>query len=154
MLRVAILVISSTIESGEEPDKGRDAVERMVSELPGTVVAYAPVPDDRNAIRDRLRTLCGTDNPDVILTMGEELRRDLGYRLPTSGSLKPWARQGVLLLNSILTVREGRPGSHKDKGWETFTDAAIRALAAKDPPVVFMLWGAYAQKKKKLIDPR
>ena len=70
MLRVAILVISSTIESGEEPDKGRDAVERMVSELPGTVVAYAPVPDDRNAIRDRLRTLCGTDKPDVILTMG------------------------------------------------------------------------------------
>jgi len=70
MLRVAILVISSKIESGEEPDTGRDAVERMVSELPGTVVAYAAVPDDRKAIRDRLLNLCETEGPEVILTMG------------------------------------------------------------------------------------
>ena len=63
-----------------------------------------------------------------------------------------WARQGVLLLNSVLTVRRGEANSHKSKGWEKFTDAVIKAVSAGDAPVVFVLWGNYAQKKEKLID--
>ena len=90
--------------------------------------------------------------PPSLVNMFKELHSDLGCRIPNNGWLLPWAEQGVMLLNAVLTVRAGEPNSHKDKGWETFTDAAIRALAAKETPVVFMLWGAYAQKKKKLID--
>ncbi|HLJ55310.1 MAG TPA: uracil-DNA glycosylase, partial [Chthonomonadaceae bacterium] len=68
------------------------------------------------------------------------------------GCLTPWAERGVLLLNAVLTVRAHQPNSHKGKGWETFTDAAIRALNARAEPVVFVLWGAYARKKAELID--
>jgi uracil-DNA glycosylase len=64
----------------------------------------------------------------------------------------PWAEQGVLLLNAVLTVREGEPNSHEGHGWEEFTDAVIRAVSAKPEPVVFLLWGNYARKKRKLID--
>src|SRR5262249_7910322 len=72
--------------------------------------------------------------------------------IPNNGHLVPWAKQGILLLNAVLTVRAHTPNSHKNKGWETFTDAAIRAVNDKDDPVVFVLWGNYAQKKIKLID--
>jgi uracil-DNA glycosylase len=64
----------------------------------------------------------------------------------------PWAEQGVLLLNAVLTVRQGEPNSHEGQGWEEFTDAVIRAVSAKPEPVVFLLWGNYARKKRKLID--
>ena len=74
--------------------------------------------------------------------------------LPWLGYLAKWAAQGMLMLNAVLTVRAGQPNSHKGKGWETFTDAVIRAVSAKDDPIVFVLWGAYAQKKEKLIDTR
>ncbi|HVS37071.1 MAG TPA: uracil-DNA glycosylase [Gemmataceae bacterium] len=94
----------------------------------------------------------GVKPPPSLMNMFKELHHDLGCKIPNNGCLIPWAKQGVMLLNAVLTVRAGEPNSHKDKGWEKFTDAAIRALAAKEPPVVFMLWGAYAQKKKKLID--
>jgi uracil-DNA glycosylase len=72
--------------------------------------------------------------------------------VPNNGCLIPWAERGVMLLNAVLTVRAGEPNSHKDKGWERFTDAVIGALNDRPKPVVFALWGAYAQKKKKLID--
>ncbi len=85
-------------------------------------------------------------------TIFKELHRDLGYRMPVSGSLAPWARQGVLLLNSILTVRAGKPGSHKDKGWEKFTDAILALVSASPTPTVFVLWGPAAIKKRSLID--
>ena len=85
--------------------------------------------------------------------MFKELKADLGCKVPNNGSLVPWAEQGVMLLNAVLTVRAHEANSHKNRGWETFTDAAIRALADRDDPVVFVLWGAYAQKKGKLIDP-
>ncbi len=94
----------------------------------------------------------GVRPPPSLMNMFKELKADLGCKVPNNGRLIPWAKQGVMLLNAVLTVRAGEPNSHKDKGWEKFTDAAIRALAAKETPVVFMLWGAYAQKKKKLID--
>src|SRR5690606_36158088 len=76
----------------------------------------------------------------------------VGVPVPNNGYLAPWARQGVLLLNAVLTVRAHQPNSHKNKGWEKFTDAVIRAVNATAEPVVFVLWGGYARKKKALID--
>jgi uracil-DNA glycosylase len=77
----------------------------------------------------------------------------LGIPVPVNGNLEKWAKQGVLLLNATLTVRNGQAGSHQNKGWETFTDAAIRALSDKKDNLVFILWGNYAQAKQILIDP-
>jgi uracil-DNA glycosylase len=94
----------------------------------------------------------GVKPPPSLVNMFKELQADVGCPIPKSGCLEPWARQGVLLLNAVLTVRAGEPNSHKDKGWERFTDAVIRAAGHKPEPVVFVLWGAYAQKKIKLID--
>jgi uracil-DNA glycosylase len=94
----------------------------------------------------------GVKSPPSLVNMFKELRSDLGCRIPNNGYLVPWAEQGVMLLNAVLTVRAGEPNSHKDHGWETFTDAVIRALNERENPVVFVLWGAYAQKKAKLID--
>jgi uracil-DNA glycosylase len=93
----------------------------------------------------------GVRPPPSLVNMFRELHDDLGCKVPNNGYLVPWAAQGVLLLNAVLTVRAHEPNSHKDKGWETFTDAAIRALNDRAKPVVFALWGAYAQKKKKLV---
>ena len=94
----------------------------------------------------------GVALPPSLRNIVRELRDDLECPPPTSGSLELWARQGVLLLNAVLTVRAGQPASHQRKGWETFTDAVIRAVNAKAEPVVFVLWGGFAQKKTKLID--
>lgn len=90
--------------------------------------------------------------PPSLVNMYKELQTDVGFRVPNNGSLVPWARQGVLLLNAVLTVRAHTPNSHKNKGWETFTDAVLKKVAEKREPVVFVLWGAYAQKKAKLVD--
>jgi uracil-DNA glycosylase len=94
----------------------------------------------------------GVPAPPSLVNMYKELRDDLGCTIPNNGYLMPWAKQGVLLLNAVLTVRAHEPNSHKNKGWEKFTDAIISAVNAKDDPVVFVLWGGYAQKKIKLID--
>ena len=94
----------------------------------------------------------GVRPPPSLTNMFKELHSELGCKIPDNGYLEPWARQGVMLLNAVLTVRAHQPNSHKDHGWEMFTDAVIRALNARERPVVFALWGAYAQKKKKLID--
>ena len=77
---------------------------------------------------------------------------DLGIAAPRHGFLEHWARQGVLLLNSVMTVEMGRAASHQGKGWERFTDAIIRLVAERETPAVFMLWGTYAQKKAAFID--
>ena len=89
--------------------------------------------------------------PPSLQNIFKELETDLGIPFPKSNSLKPWARQGVLLLNAVLTVEEHKPTSHKDKGWEIFTDDVIKMLNKKEEPVVFILWGAYARNKKALI---
>jgi uracil-DNA glycosylase len=94
----------------------------------------------------------GVKPPPSLANMFKELRDDLGCKVPNNGYLAPWARQGLLMLNAVLTVRAHMPNSHKGKGWETFTDAVIRAVSAKDEPVVFVLWGGYARKKVPLID--
>jgi uracil-DNA glycosylase len=90
--------------------------------------------------------------PPSLMNMFKELQSDVGFRIPNNGSLVPWAEQGVLLLNAVLTVQAHSPNSHKNRGWETFTDAVLAKVAEKRDPVVFVLWGAYAQKKAKLVD--
>jgi uracil-DNA glycosylase len=94
----------------------------------------------------------GVRVPASLRNMYKELATDVGVVAPSHGSLVSWAEQGVLLLNAVLTVREGEPNSHRGRGWEIFTDEVIRKVNAKKTPVVFVLWGAYAQKKIPLID--
>lgn len=94
----------------------------------------------------------GVPVPPSLGNIFKELRSDLGVDPPGHGCLEAWARQGVLLLNATLTVRGGAAASHQGKGWERFTDQVIRAVNAKDTPVVFVLWGASARRKRELID--
>ena len=94
----------------------------------------------------------GVDIPPSLLNMYKELRDELGCFIPNNGYLMPWAKQGVLLLNTVLTVREGQANSHAGKGWEIFTDSVIEALNRRSDPVIFLLWGNNARKKKELID--
>ncbi len=93
----------------------------------------------------------GVMPPPSLKNIFKELQNDLNIPIPPHGELTDWAKQGVLLLNAVLTVREGMPTSHKNMGWETFTDRVIAELNKKDTPVIFMLWGAYAQKKAEII---
>jgi uracil-DNA glycosylase len=94
----------------------------------------------------------GIDYPPSLINIFKEIRSDLGTAAPVSGDLTRWANQGVLLLNATLTVRAHLAGSHQRKGWEEFTDSAIRILNAEKNNLVFFLWGAYAQKKGESID--
>lgn len=89
--------------------------------------------------------------PPSLRNIYKELHDDLGIETPKHGCLESWAEQGVFLLNSILTVRKGEPASHRDKGWETFTDAAITTINKLDRPIVYLLWGAYAKGKRYII---
>lgn len=89
--------------------------------------------------------------PPSLQNIFKEMEEDLKIPYPTTNSLVPWSRQGVLLLNTVLTVEEKKPASHKDIGWETFTDEVIKKLNNKNTPIVFILWGNFARGKKKLI---
>ncbi|EJR00866.1 uracil-DNA glycosylase [Bacillus cereus] len=93
----------------------------------------------------------GIKTPPSLLNMYKELRDEYGYEIPNNGYLVKWAEQGVLLLNTVLTVRQGEANSHKGKGWEHFTDRVIELLNEREKPVIFILWGRHAQAKKKLI---
>ena len=93
----------------------------------------------------------GVPLPPSLVNIYKEITDDLGVAMPQHGDLTGWARQGVLLLNTVLTVRAGQPNSHKDKGWEIFTDRVISELDRKETPVVFLLWGANAEKKARVI---
>lgn len=94
----------------------------------------------------------GVRPPPSLVNIFKELRSDLGIAHPGHGFLEHWARQGVLLLNSVLTVEMGQAASHQGKGWERFTDAVIAQVNALPEPVVFMLWGSYAQRKAAFVD--
>lgn len=94
----------------------------------------------------------GVRVPPSLVNIFKEIQADLGKPIPKSGELERWAGQGVLLLNATLTVRAGTPGSHQNKGWETFTDAVIQKISDEKQNVVFLLWGSYAQKKGTIID--
>ncbi|HST37723.1 MAG TPA: uracil-DNA glycosylase [Allosphingosinicella sp.] len=93
----------------------------------------------------------GVPPPPSLVNIYKELESDLGLRPARHGFLEHWAKQGVLLLNSVLTVEMARAASHRERGWERFTDAVIRLVAARPGPVVFMLWGSYAQKKAAFV---
>lgn len=94
----------------------------------------------------------GVRFPPSLRNIFKEMQDDVGAPIPQSGNLTKWAEQGVLLLNSVLTVEDGKAGSHQGKGWETFTDAAIHSLASEKKNLVFILWGSYAQKKAAFVD--
>ncbi len=94
----------------------------------------------------------GVRPPPSLVNIYKELESDIGIQRPSHGFLESWAKQGVLLLNSVLTVQQAEAASHRGKGWEQFTDAIIRLVAAKDDPVVFLLWGSYAQKKAGFVE--
>ncbi len=111
-----------------------------------------PYHDDNQAHGLCFSVRPGIKPPPSLVNMFKELRDDLGCRIPNNGYLVPWAKQGILLLNAVLTVRAHEPNSHKSHGWEKFTDAVIRAVNEKRDPVIFVLWGGYAQKKISLID--
>jgi uracil-DNA glycosylase len=98
--------------------------------------------------------LPGVDVPPSLQNIFTEIERDLAIPRPDHGCLIPWARSGVLLLNSVLTVEHGRAGSHQGRGWEAFTDAIVALLNRERQNLVFLLWGAYAQRKGQIIDPR
>lgn len=106
---------------------------------------------------DQAHGLCfsvqpGTKFPPSLKNIFKELKNDLGLEIPESGNLTKWAQQGVLLLNSVLTVENGQAASHQGKGWEQFTDEVIRKLNEEREGVVFLLWGSYAQKKAAFVD--
>ncbi|MBO5713487.1 MAG: uracil-DNA glycosylase, partial [Clostridia bacterium] len=94
----------------------------------------------------------GKKFPPSLVNIFKELKSDLGYDAPLSGDLTKWAKQGVLLLNTSLTVRQGQANSHKDCGWQWFTDEVIKILSNREEPIVFILWGANARSKKKFIN--
>ncbi|MFI1580723.1 uracil-DNA glycosylase [Embleya sp. NPDC020630] len=116
------------------------------------VVGQDPYHDDNQAhgmsfsVRPEVRI------PPSLRNIYKEMNADIGLPIPDNGYLMPWARQGVLLLNTVLTVRAHEAASHKGKGWEKFTDAVIKAVNDRDEPVVFVLWGGHAKKKISLID--
>lgn len=93
----------------------------------------------------------GIKTPPSLQNMYKELKDEYGYEIPNNGYLMKWAQQGVLLLNTVLTVRQGAANSHKGKGWENFTDAIIKAVNEQDRPIVYFLWGGNARAKKTLI---
>ena len=93
----------------------------------------------------------GVNIPPSLKNIFKELQSDMGFKLPKSGNLELWAKQGVLLLNTTLTVRAHQPGSHQKKGWETFTDKIISLISQKHEHIVFILWGNFAHQKVKLI---
>lgn len=93
----------------------------------------------------------GIKIPPSLQNIYKELNSDLGIPIAKTGNLEPWAKEGVLLLNSVLTVEKDKPASHKNIGWETFTDSVIKKINEKETPVVFILWGNFAKSKKKLI---
>ena len=94
----------------------------------------------------------GVEIPRSLKNIYKELYDDLGCYIPNNGYLVKWAKQGVLMLNAVLTVRAHMPASHQNKGWEQFTDAAIRALNKEDRPIAFVLWGSFARSKKEMLD--
>lgn len=98
--------------------------------------------------------LPGVEVPPSLANIYTEIEQDLRLPRPDHGCLLPWARRGVLLLNAVLTVEHARAGSHQGRGWESFTDAVVKALDAGRENLVFLLWGSYAQKKGQLVDPR
>lgn len=116
------------------------------------ILGQDPYHDDDQAHGLAFSVRPGVTPPPSLANIFKELAADVGCARPKTGSLVPWARQGVLLLNAVLTVRAHEPNSHKNRGWEKFTDAVIRKVSERETPAVFVLWGGFAKKKLGLID--
>ena len=140
----------SIFPKGSEIFKALDCCQ--VDDVKVVILGQDPYPTKGHA-----NGLCFSVNPDVkplaksLQNIFKEIKDDIGKEIPDNGDLTRWAEQGVLLLNSILTVQEGRPLSHKDKGWERFTDVIIQRISERNKNVVFMLWGSKAIRKGELI---
>ncbi|MGC0422891.1 uracil-DNA glycosylase [Embleya sp. AB8] len=116
------------------------------------VVGQDPYHDDNQAHGMSFSVRPEVKIPPSLRNIYKEMHADIGLPIPDNGYLLPWAQQGVLLLNTVLTVRAHEAASHKGRGWEKFTDAVIRSVSDRDEPVVFVLWGGHAKKKAALID--
>lgn len=121
------------------------------SEVKIVIIGQDPYHGENQAHGLAFSVLKGQKIPPSLRNIYKELNRDLNLPIPTHGNLESWAKNGVLLLNTVMTVIEGKPNSHKGKGWEVFTDDVIRYLNCREKPMVFFLWGADAQKKESLI---
>jgi uracil-DNA glycosylase len=176
-MTLQVPVAWQAILAGETEKPYFKALEAFLAEERKTYTIFPPEEDVFNALRctpyervsvlllgqdpyhddGQAHGLCfsvrpGFEAPPSLKNMYRELRDDLGCAIPNNGYLVPWAEQGILMLNAVLTVRAHTPNSHKDKGWEQFTDTVIRKVNEKSDPVVFVLWGGYAQKKTPLVD--
>lgn len=116
------------------------------------ILGQDPYHDDGQAHGLAFSVRPGVPAPPSLLNIFKELHDDVGTKIPNNGYLVPWTEQGVLLLNAVLTVRAHQAGSHQGKGWETFTDAVIRAVSDRAEPAIFVLWGNFAKKKLPQID--
>lgn len=121
------------------------------SEVKVVIIGQDPYHGENQAHGLCFSVLDGVKFPPSLRNIFKELQADVGKEIPKSGQLDSWAKQGVLLLNTVLTVREGQPTSHKNKGWEIFTSKVIENLNQKTQPVVFLLWGAHAEKIGQLV---
>jgi uracil-DNA glycosylase len=135
-----------------EPDVFNALRYTEYSAVKVVILGQDPYHDDGQAHGLSFSVRPGIRTPPSLFNIFKELGSDLGCRIPNNGYLVPWAEQGVLLLNTVLTVRAHEANSHRGKGWETFTDTVIRAVSNKPEPVVFVLWGSPARKKTTLID--
>ena len=115
------------------------------------IIGQDPYHEEGQAHGLSFSVMPGIAIPPSLLNIYKELHNDLGCYIPNNGFLEKWAKQGVLLLNNVLTVRKGLANSHKGKGWEEFTDSVIKALNEREKPVIFMLWGSCAKSKEELI---
>lgn len=115
------------------------------------ILGQDPYHDDGQAHGLSFSVKPGVKAPPSLVNIFKELKEDLGCEIPNNGCLKPWTQQGVLLLNTVLTVRAHQANSHRNMGWEKFTDRIIEILNEREKPIAFVLWGAPARKKKKMI---
>jgi len=123
-----------------------------LSEVKAVIIGQDPYHEPGQAHGLCFSVKPGVDIPPSLVNIYKELSDDLGCYIPNNGYLEKWAKQGVLMLNTVLTVQAHRANSHRGRGWEEFTDAAIRALNAQDRPIVFVLWGKPAQSKKSMLN--
>jgi uracil-DNA glycosylase len=124
-----------------------------VDQVKVVILGQDPYHGDGQAHGLSFSVKAGVPFPPSLMNIFKEIKADLGKDMPPNGDLSKWAKQGVFLLNATLTVRAHQAGSHQKKGWEEFTDSVIRSISQEREDVVFLLWGAYAQKKADLIDP-
>ncbi|TQR08761.1 uracil-DNA glycosylase [Psychrobacillus soli] len=128
--------------------------ETSFDEVKVVILGQDPYHGEGQAHGMSFSVMPGVAVPPSLRNMLKELADDLGCPIPSNGYLLKWAEQGVLLLNTVLTVRAGAANSHKGMGWETFTDKVIEKLSEREKPIIFVLWGRPAQMKKKLIDTK